>query len=565
MGGPEREWIRNNGPVTVRRLRNLSAGLLLAAFFSALYSSRTASLSVTIREAATGQPTPVRVRLVDAQGNPVPASTGAVVLPEDSLGFPKGALGVLYGRYDRAEGFALQLDGSFYADGAFTVELQPGAYRLFLSKGYEFVAERHDLQLESGERRALNYELERWIDMPSRGWYSADDHIHLRRSPREDPLILRWIAAEDVHVGHLLQMGDFWATYYSQYAWGEEGRYREGRYLLSSGQEEPRTPEIGHTISLGAGDFVRFRDDYYSYDRVFDRVHGLGGVTGFAHQGMSFHGYRGLTLNVLKNKVDFLELLQFCVRQGPLALDHYYHFLDLGFRLTATAGSDFPWCGRGPRFGVMDGRCSQTDDCSQIGDARFYTYVGKEFSFEGWLEAVREGRTFVSSGPMLEFTVNGEPPGTPLEVPAGSPLQIRARALGHPSQIPLERLEIIAHGRVLKSVSASEAGQSRNQLELELEWPATRGMWIAARCQAAPTQVAHTTPVYVSVGGRGFHSPDTAGRYLALCEEYLKELEEALDDPADRLDQQASRHRATLERQIEEVRQILQELSARLL
>jgi len=33
--------------------------------------------------------------------------------------------------------------------------------------------------------------------------------------------------------------------------------------------------------------------DYYSFDRIFDRVHELGGVTGFAHQGISFHGYRG--------------------------------------------------------------------------------------------------------------------------------------------------------------------------------------------------------------------------------------------------------------------------------
>lgn len=62
--------------------------------------------------------------------------------------------------------------------------------------------------------------------MPERDWYSADEHIHLRRSPRENPLILDWIAAEDVHVGVLLQMGDFWTTYFSQYGWGRDGRYR---------------------------------------------------------------------------------------------------------------------------------------------------------------------------------------------------------------------------------------------------------------------------------------------------------------------------------------------------
>jgi len=97
---------------------------------------------------------------------------------------------------------------------------------------------------------------------------------------------------------------------------------------------------------------VRFRSDYYSFDRLFDRVHELGGVTGFAHQGMSFHGYRGMALNTLRGKNDFLEVAQFCVPEGPLALEHYYMFLDLGIRLTALAGSDFPWCGRGPAYGL---------------------------------------------------------------------------------------------------------------------------------------------------------------------------------------------------------------------
>ncbi len=66
--------------------------------------------------------------------------------------------------------------------------------------------------------------------MPARGWYSGDDHIHLRRSPRENDKIVRWTAAEDVHVGNLLQMGDFWNYVFSPYAFGEEGRYR-GRRL----------------------------------------------------------------------------------------------------------------------------------------------------------------------------------------------------------------------------------------------------------------------------------------------------------------------------------------------
>src|SRR5690606_23338331 len=155
-----------------------------------------------------------------------------------------------------------------------------------------------------------------------------------RRSSRGTPLILTWLAAEDSDVGALLRMGDSHATYFAQYAWGRDGVYHIEDRFLTTGQEDPRTHEIGHTISLGADEFVRSRSRYYLYDTIFDRVHELGGLTGYAHQGVLFHGYRGLTLDVLGGKVDFMEVIQFCSGIGPLETEHYYHFLDLGFKLT---------------------------------------------------------------------------------------------------------------------------------------------------------------------------------------------------------------------------------------
>ncbi len=527
------------------------AGLFLLALIHSAQVSREATLTVRIFDAGTGRPTPVRVRLQDAQGNR-PRVSGAITVSESAIPVPKEAVGVMWGRSDRAEGFLLQPDGSFYVDGGFQVRLPPGTYTLALSKGYEYLQQTHTLALKPGETSSQEYRLQRWINMPERGWYSSDDHVHLQRSPRDDPSILRWMAAEDIHVGNLLEMGDFWATYFTQYAFGPKGRYREGNNILSPGQEEPRTPEIGHTISLGASAMVRFREDYYSYDRVFDGVHGLGGVTGFAHQAMSFYGYRGMVLNVLRGKVDFLELVQYCVPEGPLALDHYYHFLDLGFKLTALAGSDFPWCGRGPRYGFQE-------QYAQIGNARFYTYAGEEFSFERWLDGLKQGHTFATTGPVVLLKVNGRLPGDTLEVAPGSTLRITAEAYGHREQMPLSSLEIIGHGKVLQRTT----GQNAAQLSVSLDLTASRGIWIAAKCAAGKAQVAHTTPVYVTVGG-GFHNPETAPRYLELSERYLQELEQVLAGTGERGDNQARRHQPRLEKQIAEARKVLSGLSATL-
>lgn len=532
-------------------------GLGLAALY--LYTaSAAADGTIRVTVTANGAPTPVRVRITDASGTPISKKPlGALAMPGEALGVPPEALAIMWGRDDRADGYATQPDGAFYVDGAFEVKLPPGEYQVALSKGYEFVRQQHRITIAGGRNLHESYDLRRWVDMPARGWYSSDDHIHLRRSPRENPLVQRWIAAEDIHVGNLLQMGDFHTSYFSQYAFGAAGRYQESGRLLVSGQEDPRTPEIGHTISLGASEVVRVRpvDAYYGYDRTFDRVRELGGVTGYAHQAMTFHGYRGLTLDVLQRKLDFMELMQFCAPAGPLITTHYYHFLDLGFPLTALAGSDFPWCGRNKAFGAAE------DEGPRIGDARFYTHVEGPLTFENWMAAVKAGRTFVTTGPMLELTVDDQRPGATLDRKEGDSLRVVVEARGHATDVPLENIELVVHGEVVRTVSAGESGQSKERLRLTHSLPAgTHGFWIAARARGGPTQAAHTTPVYVRVNGTGFANPRTVRRYLDLSETYLKEIEGELAAPGTAVNNQLVRYRAGIERRIAETRAIIGEL-----
>ncbi len=116
----------------------------------------------------------------------------------------------------------------------------------------------------------------------------------------------------------------------------------------------------------------------------------------------------------------------------------------------------------------------------------------------------------------------------------------------------------------MTKVSAGEPGQSKDVLSIEIELPVERGIWVAARADAAHTQVAHTTPVYIRVNGASFHNPTTADHYLELCRSYLKELEEDLARPGERIDNQAARHKQNLERQITETRAVLRHLASRL-
>ena len=165
-----------------------------------------------------------------------------------------------------------------------------------------------------------------------------------------------------------------------------------------------------------------------------------------------------------------------------------------------------------------------------------------DFTFDAWAEGLRSGRTFVTSGPMLDLTVNGAQPGERLEMSKGDLLTISAVALGQESQIPLSRLELVVHGKVMASLLATTESE-KERLAIETEIPLEHGIWVAARCQAGPGQMAHTTPVYVEVDGGGFHNPETVLSRLELSERYLDEIEAELENPGTRLDNQIFRFR----------------------
>ena len=88
-----------------------------------LGQTKNTLLHVTILDEESQKPTPVRVHVTREEGS--------------TVGLPPEAIGVMYGRNDRPEGYGYQPDSSFYVDGEFSLSLEPGKYFLTLSKGVE--------------------------------------------------------------------------------------------------------------------------------------------------------------------------------------------------------------------------------------------------------------------------------------------------------------------------------------------------------------------------------------------------------------------------------------------
>src|SRR4051812_4181562 len=113
-----------------------------------------------INDAATGRPTPVRLRVTDAAGH----------------------YHAPFGRASEADAAAgrigegnLRLGAELwsYVDGGSEIALPPGELTIQASKGPEYRPLRETIPLPAG-KLALRFTIERWIDLRSEGWYSGD-------------------------------------------------------------------------------------------------------------------------------------------------------------------------------------------------------------------------------------------------------------------------------------------------------------------------------------------------------------------------------------------------------
>jgi hypothetical protein len=186
---------------------------------------------------------------------------------------------------------------------------------------------------------------------------------------------------------------------------------------------------------------------------------------------------RGAYIDVPLQAVDFLEVMTLHITGVQI----WFDFLNLGFKLVPTAGTDWP-------FGGVPGT------------VRNYVQLSEPLTTQRWFDALRQGRTFVTSGPMLEFTVNGEPMGANIIATSGDPVIIRASARLNPYLGRLAKLELIEQGGVIRSiVPANDA----SVIKLESRALPDHGTWFMVRAIAEnPSVVAYSAPIYVCVDGQ---------------------------------------------------------------
>jgi hypothetical protein len=512
----------------------------------ALHTGPQGTLALEVHNEASGALTPVRVGLYDANGRlPLPSQSALTFRRWEDERVSQTELipGVEKWPYDGRY--------VFFIDGAYEAELEAGTYDLVIGKGPEYHIHQSQVTITAGERTQLQVTLPRWIDMPASGWYSGDDHIHFERTPADNEWISVLTRAEDIHVANLLQMGNPSEYFFSQYAFGSKGQYVVDQHALVTGQESPRTMQLGHTIGLNASRY-HHPLEYFLYDKTAEAVRQDGGLFGYAHTGLDFfaersHAATGLALDIVDGLVDFVEVLQF----GQLGTGLLYDFLNLGFRLTPSAGTDWPYL-------------------SLPGAERVYVQVAGAFSPQAFFDGMKAGRLFVTNGPMLALDVAGQAMGSEVHVKAGQTVTIKATARQNPDYGRLDRLELVIHGDVIKTVKAETGAET---LELVHELQAQTSLWLAVRAYGTEMGLAHSAPVYVYVDGhkrfwKRAAVPELVARYKSVLEKISSlEINWAAQHEKDSLSPEVLKlhwdaHREPLQRRIEKALKFYNDLLA---
>jgi hypothetical protein len=469
-----------------------------------------------VLDEASGRRVPARVRLFKADGKEM--------VP---LGHP-GQLGEQAQEGD----VRFQSRRFAYVDGCFQVDPAWLPLKYQVVKGYEFRIAEGELRPENVRDGALTVPLSRWSSLSRSGWYSGDIHIH-HIAPQTCRLEMD---AEDLNVANILT-SDFTADQ-NQFE-GRVNVHSGGQRLIYVSQEF-RNDQLGHLCLLNLKKLIQPVKTMQPYHyplhlEACDRARAQGGYVSWAH----FPSWPGVEnpLDVALEKLDGLEILcQLDPREFPVFMKQlvpelaandglrlWYRYLNCGFRLTATAGTD------------------KMTTFVTVGANRVFARVNGEFSYQSWIAALKAGRTFISNSPLLSFTVDNHEPGSVLQLKSGSRRVVQIHASAE-SQLPYDRLEILSNGRVIGEATPSG---SRNRAEVFLEQTVQHSCWFAARAYEKldgyrergvdfrkvhvdqgtllssyygtrrPEAVfAHTSPVYVILDGKAIRSWEDAQYYI---------------------------------------------------
>jgi hypothetical protein len=444
----------------------------------------------------TGQPVPCRVHFRSSHGVPYQ--------PHGHHGHVNSNNGTWH--IDVGGDLRLGQTSYAYIDGRCQGWLPHGEVTVDVARGFEYEPLHQQVTITPGQRR-LELRVRRWTHMNRQRWFSGDTHVHFLSTQGS----LREAQSEDLNIVNLLQSQ--WGSLFTNTEdfTGEPAISRSGETIVWTNQEN-RQHLLGHLILLGlkqpvypwcsdGPDEAELGSTMETTLSAWaDACHAQGGTVVVPH--FPNPNAEPATL-VATGRADAVEMINFF----PFNHNEYYRYLKAGFRVPLVGGTD------------------KMSNEVAVGQYRTYVRIPSdvEFSYDAWCANLKRGRTFLSGGPLLEFSVEGAEIGDTVHLPReGGSVEVRAVAR---STLPVHTLQIVLDGQVVAQTDASGPGGAR-ELTLQTRVPIRADSFLCARTGGpgygprAHHDVwqrgifAHTSPVYVACGGEWQQRDADGLRYM---------------------------------------------------
>jgi hypothetical protein len=467
----------------------------------------------------------VRVSVRDDAGRPAAAqisghaSDGRIYGPSDSYVFNAR--------------MAAGLQRIFFTSGEYVADVPPGPLVIEAHKGFEYWPARQEVNITAGKTTHVTLTLRPHVDMTAKGWYNGSTHVHmnyggnLHNTPEN---LLMTASAQGMHiVSSLVANKDNrildW-QYFKPGGREHPASNLEKRSLLVFG-EENRPPFWGHTFYIGLRDHLisPFLTGYEgtgveslfpTNTELFRKARAQGAATGYVHAfggesdplgGKGIGGAKGYAVDVALGTIDAVEWSS-ASRGSLIPLQHAWN-------------NDFPIA----PVGGEDSLANMQDN-RPVGIIRTYAHLGDDFTVDGWVNAIKKGHTYLSSGPVVDFSVNGQIPGGSVRLDAPGPVSIRGAVW---SSTPIRLVRLYRDGKVWKDLAVAA---KTTDFQFEETATANASGWFSLVVEAdelppASSKVyaqAVTNAVRVYVGSGKIRSRESAEYFLRWIERLRSEI-----------------------------------------
>ncbi|MBA7551091.1 hypothetical protein ES705_43626 [subsurface metagenome] len=418
------------------------------------------------------------------------------------------------------QGLTVNLDGKYdhvfylgkkrwYVNGEFSITTDADSLFIEIRHGLETYPINEIIYLSDEMQEVREFKLQRWINMVDKGFLSGDSHVHFMGT--EDAY--SQMQAEDLHVVNLLT-SDF--TNDVELFTGTLDEVSTEEHFVYVGQEL-RDWQMGHVNLLKLKYIVQPLDPFGGtlfsmgsnpnlvMSPRLEEARGQGAATVWAH----FSNLPGLE-SAIAFPLGLIDAVELMTYDDPTQLpshwapwdytelsqvefptlrgmDLYYQYLNAGFQLPITAGTD------------------KMGDNIPVGSNRHYVRLDGEVSFENWIEGLKSGRGFVTNGPMLNLTVDEHLSGASINYSGEKTIRVKVKA---EPLLPFGRVEIMANGKLIAWEYLADYRKKKDlyTAELETEITLNESTWIAGRVTSLDTPqmlprnltvFAHSNPVYM--------------------------------------------------------------------